>query len=139
MIVLDTNVVSEVFREQPDPGVLWWLDSLTGSVAITAVTAAELLAGVRQMPAGRRQALLQADISATIDTYRSDGAVLPFDVDCAREYAEVRAQRRELGLATATADAQIAAICRAHGATLATRNAKDFVETGIALINPWLE
>lgn len=137
MIVLDTNVVSELFRREPNEGVVSWLESLDGDVAITAVTLAELLAGVRRLPEGRRKSELESAVTAAVEPYRDGRAVLPFDDSCTDAYAEVLFERERAGLPIATADAQIAAICRTHGAVCATRNMKDFTGTGIELINPW--
>ncbi|MEE4022690.1 type II toxin-antitoxin system VapC family toxin [Gordonia sp. PKS22-38] len=139
MIVLDTNVVSEVLRSRPDPQVASWLESLTGDVAITAVTLAELLAGVRRLPAGRRSRALAARIDAAIEPYLSDRSVLAFDHVAAAQYADVLAARESAGLPIAMADAQIAAICRARNATCATRNTKDFAHTGIDVVDPWTD
>ncbi|QKT06689.1 type II toxin-antitoxin system VapC family toxin [Gordonia sp. X0973] len=137
MIVLDTNVISEVLRKRPDPSVLAWMESLTGEVAITAMTAAELLAGVRRLPAGKRRAALGSMIETVLRTYRDGGVVLPFDEGAAAEYAEVLFLRERVGLPITTADAQIAAICRSKHAVCATRNVRDFAKTGIELVDPW--
>lgn len=137
MIVLDTNVISEVFRPAPEARVLAWLESLTGEVAITAVTLAELLAGVRRLPESRRRSSLASAIDAAVEPYRKTRAILPFDDSAAEQYAHVVAARQRTGHPIHTADAQIAAICRAHAAACATRNAKDFIDTGIDLIDPW--
>ncbi|GAA4224669.1 type II toxin-antitoxin system VapC family toxin [Actinomadura meridiana] len=139
MIVLDTNVISEVFRPHPDARVVAWLESLTGDVAITAVTLAELLAGMRRLPAGRRKAALVTSIDAALRPYRETRAVLAFDDDAADHYADVLAARERAGLPISTADAQIAAICRARGAACATRNTKDFAWTGVELVDPWAD
>jgi predicted nucleic acid-binding protein len=137
VIVLDTNVISEIFRSQPDPSVVAWLESLTGDVAITAMTLAELLAGVRRLPDGRRKKALSERIEAAVEPYRDDRSVLAFDDAVAEQYADVLAARETAGLPISTADAQIAAICRAHNATCATRNIKDFAHTGVELVDPW--
>lgn len=137
VIVLDTNVISEIFRPQPDARVIAWLESLTGEVAITAVTLAELLAGIRQLPEGRRSTDLAARVDAAVEPYRGDGAVLPFDDAAADEYAAILVEREADGRPISTADAQIAAICRAHHACCATRNLRDFEHTGVDLIDPW--
>lgn len=137
MIVLDTNVISELFRRAPDERVVVWLESLDDEVAITAVTLAELFAGLRRLPEGRRKAELEAEVSAAVEPYRGGHAVLPFDEDCADAYAEILLERERAGLPIATADAQIAAICRTRGAACATRNTRDFAHTGIALNDPW--
>ncbi|OYO03176.1 VapC toxin family PIN domain ribonuclease [Enemella evansiae] len=137
MIILDTNVVSEVLKPQPDARVVAWLESLTADVAITAVTLAELLAGLRRLPDGKCRADLAAAVETAIRPYRDTRAIIPFDVLAAPRYAEILAARERGGLPISTGDAQIAAICRAHDATCATRNTKDFVHTGIALVDPW--
>ena len=137
MIVLDTNVISEIFRPHPNPRVVEWLESLEGDVAITAITLAELLAGVRRLPDGRRKTALRTGIEAALRPYRESGAVLVFDEEAAEQYADVLLWRERAGLPISTADAQIAAICRAHRALCATRNAKDFAGTGIELVDPW--
>ena len=137
MIVLDTNVISEIFRPQPAPQVVVWLESLTGDVAITTVTLAELLAGVRRLPDGRRRSVLSARIDAALQPYRETRSILAFDDEAADHYAEVFVAREKTGMPISMADAQIAAICRTHRASCATRNTKDFADTGIARINPW--
>lgn len=137
MIVLDTNVVSEIFRPRPEPRVLEWLEALTDDVAIAAVTLAELLAGVRRLPTGQRQRDLGVAIDRAIRPYRDTRSVLAFDDAAAAEYAEVLVEREHAGRLISMADAQIAAICRLHGATCATRNRKDLVRTGVRVINPW--
>lgn len=137
MIVLDTNVISEIFRSSPEPRVVEWLVSLTGDVAITSVTLAELLAGVRRLPEGRRKDALARGIEEAVVPYRGSRSVLAFDADAAERYAEVLAAREAAGAPVSTVDAQIAAICLAHGATCATRNVKDFQHTGVELVDPW--
>lgn len=138
VIVLDTNVLSEVFRPSPDARVVAWLEQLTGEVAITSITLAELLAGVRRLPDGRRKSSLSEGISAALEPYRHSKAVLPFDDTAADHYAEILAARWQAGRPISMADAQIAAICRAHGAACATRNVNDFDDTGVDLIDPWV-
>lgn len=137
MIVLDTNVVSEIFRPEPEARVVTWLEDLTGEVAIAAVTLAELLAGVRRFPDGQRRTALEEQVRQAVEPYRATRAILPFDAEAAQEYADVLAARERAGRPIHTADAQIAAICRAHGATCATRNVRDFDGTGVDVVNPW--
>ncbi|MDJ1370484.1 type II toxin-antitoxin system VapC family toxin [Gulosibacter molinativorax] len=137
MIILDTNVVSELFRSQPNATVIGWLESLTDDVAITTITLAELLAGVHQLPEGRRRTELMSAIEGAIEPYRHTKSLLAFDEDAARAYADVVTRRNSIGRPISMADAQIAAICRVHGAVCATRNVKDFLETGIELFDPW--
>lgn len=137
MIVLDTNVISELVRKAPHPGVVRWLDSLDSSdVMLTAVTAAELLYGVERLPDGRRRRGLRRKVDGLLTEEFGD-RVLPFDALAAAHYADIVAGRERSGLQISTADGQIAAICRTWNAGLATRNTNDFVETGIELVNPW--
>lgn len=137
MIILDTNVISELTRAVPEPRVVSWLDSLPAEeTAITAITAAELRYGVRRLPAGRRKNELSEAVRALI-TADFHGRVEPFDVLAADQYADVVAERERIGRPISTSDAQIAAICRVLAATLATRNTSDFTNTGVDLVNPW--
>ena len=137
MIILDTNVISELARQIPDSGVLAWLDSQEiAEVATTAVTAAELRYGVARLPDGHRKRELAVVIREVLteDFY---GRVLPFDERASVRYADVVTGRERIGRPIGVANAQIAAICRDSDATLATRNTADFEETGIELIDPW--
>jgi hypothetical protein len=137
VIVLDTNVISELARQIPDPGVLSWLDSLEVSeVATTAITAAELRYGVARLPDGHRKRELTVIIRGILaeDFY---GRVLPFDERASVRYADMVTGREQIGRPIGVADAQIAAICSDLGAILAARNTAGFEETGIELINPW--
>jgi toxin FitB len=137
VIVVDTNVLSELARQVPDPGVLSWLDSLEISeVATTAVTAAELRYGVARLPDGHRERELTVVIRGIL-AEDFHGRVLPFDERASVRYADIITGRERIGRPIGVADAQIAAICRDLGAILATRNTADFEETGIELINPW--
>ena len=139
MIILDTNVLSELTRQVPDATVLAWVDAQpTAELATTAISAAELLYGVARLPAGRRKAELEDAVRALVREDFQD-RVEPFDVNAADKYAAVVSEREQIGRPIAAADAQVAAICRAHAAALATRNTKDFEHTGIRLINPWQE
>ena len=137
MIVLDTNVISELARQAPDPGALSWLDSLEVSdVATTAVTAAELRYGVARLPDGHRKRELTVVIRGIL-TEDFHGRVLPFDERASVRYADIVAARQRIGRSIGVADAQVAAICRDLDGILATRNTADFEETGIELIDPW--
>ncbi len=136
-MVLDTNVVSELMRAAPEPAVLKWLDVQTPSeLWLTAVVAAELTYGVSRLPEGARKQQLAHNVAAMLEQDFS-GQVLAFDLAAASIYAELVAQRDRAGRPIAMADAQIAAICLAHGASLATRNEKDFEGLGLVIINPW--
>ncbi len=138
MIILDTNVVSELTRQRPDVGVLTWLDSLSPiEVATTAVTAAELRYGVARLRHGHRKAALESAVHGLLeDDLR--GRVEPFDHAAAIHYGVVVSDREKVGRPISVSDAQIAAICLRLGAPLATRNIKDFELTGLKLVNPWL-
>ncbi|WP_455289038.1 PIN domain-containing protein [Cupriavidus necator] len=139
MIVLDTNVISELIRAQADSSVIDWLDRQeSASFAITTVTVAELLYGIARLPDGRRKAGLQEAALQMLDEEFAD-RVLPFDEDAAVHYAALVSLRNRAARPISMADAQIAAICRHHAATLATRNSKDFEGAGLILANPWLD
>lgn len=137
MIVLDTNVLSELIKQAPDQRVMRWIDSLdTASVFTTAVTAAEMLYGVARLPDGRRRQQLSDAVHGLLedDLY---GHIEPFDERAATHYAELVSARDRAGRPIGVSDGQIAAICRNLGATLATRNVSDFEGTGIDLVDPW--
>lgn len=139
MIVLDTNVVSELMRPSPDPAVEnWVINRPAGRLFFSAVGEAELRYGVAIMPAGRRRDALASEIEAML---REDfaGRVLPFDSDAARAYAEIAASRRASGRAASQADSQMAAIARSRGMALATRNVRDFEDMGLDILNPWTD
>lgn len=136
MILLDTNVISELMRAEPARIVLDWFGQHDAAdLFISAVTEAELRTGVAILPEGQRRDRLQLALDAMIDQ-DFQTRVLPFD-SAAKAYAEIAAQRRAAGRPIAEADCQIAAIARANGAPVATRNVKDFDGCGIRLINPW--
>jgi predicted nucleic acid-binding protein len=136
MIVLDTNVVSELMKESPDAAVWHWLSSNLGEdMYTTAITAAEIHNGVERMPTGRRRKQVReaaAEVFALVED-----EVLSFTAEAAMAYPVVMADRRRAGLPIAPLDAQIAAICLVEEAALATRNTEDFARTGVELINPW--
>ncbi|MYG40536.1 MAG: type II toxin-antitoxin system VapC family toxin [Nitrospira sp. SB0677_bin_15] len=137
MVVLDTTVVSELMRLSSDPAVeAWTAGHPAASLFFSAVGEAELRYGVAIMPAGRRRDRLAAEIEAMLrDDF--EGRVLPFDSDAARFYAQIAASRRAAGRSVSQTDCQIAAIARAHGMAVATRNVRDFVDAGIDVIDPW--
>lgn len=136
MLVLDTNVVSEFMRPAMVSSVDRWLKTADRSeMFLTAITVAEVLYGIARMPDGRRKREAAAVIHEIL-TELAD-RVIAFDVDSAVHYADIVSQREFMGRPISAADGQIAAICRQHGATLATRNTKDFLHTGVTLIDPW--
>lgn len=137
MIVLDTNVISELMRSAPDDRVVTWVDQYPArDVFITAVTAAELQYGVTRLPDGRRKAVLEIRVAELLaEDFESQ--ILSFGVNAAAHYAQIVASREHEGRPISMADAQIAAICRHHKAELATRNIKDFADTGVPVHDPW--
>jgi toxin FitB len=135
MIVADTNVVSELMRPSPAPGVLEWVSSAGAELRTTAITVAEIRYGLERLAGGRRKDRLWAAADEVFTVF-SD-YVLPFDAESAVHYALIVSHCDDIGRPVEGFDAQIAAICRARGATLATRNVKDFRETGVDLIDPW--
>ena len=137
MILLDTNVISELMRPQPEPRVLAWADGLDPEeVAITAMNEAEILHGLARLPDGRRKQALQQSWDVLMAELFI-GRVWPFTSEAAHWYADLLCHRERLARPMATADAVIAAIALAQGVPLATRNVADFADLGLALINPW--
>ncbi len=137
MIVLDTNVISEIMRPAPDQGVAAWLaaqDPL--DLATTSITLAEIQRGIVKLPKGKRRSGLEERFSAFVEEAFS-GRLLVFDKDAAYVCGDVSAEREERGLHADIVDMMIAAIVKTVGATLATRNTSDFDACGIPLINPW--
>lgn len=137
-ILLDTNVVSELMRPQPEQVVMDWFAGRSGDVFyVSAITQAEIMLGISLLPAGKRREALAA---AAEGMFAQDfaGRCLPFDARGVDYYAAIVSGRRRAGQAITTEDAMIAAIALAHGYPLATRNIKDFLYIdGLALYNPW--
>jgi predicted nucleic acid-binding protein len=138
MILLDTNVLSEIMQLRPEPAVLAWIDSQEADGLWTcSIVVAEVLSGLDLMPSGKRQTQLREKAEFMFSTLFAD-RIFPLDEAAARVYGAVLKTRRSLGRPIDEMDALIAATALVHGATLATRNISDFESTGIALINPWL-
>ncbi len=136
MLILDTNVASELMRPRRDLGVDRWMAGQDpASRCITTITVAEVEYGVRRVPDGRRKDALADGLATLFAAFT--GQIIDFDRESAGAYARVRVERESRGRPISVLDAQIAAICRVHGATLATRNVKDFDGLGLSLVNPW--
>ena len=137
MILLDTNVVSEPLRPAPDARVVAWIDAQpVETLFLSAITVAELRAGMALLPAGTRRAGLHDSLETRLLPLFA-GRVLPFDLGCSPAYAELMAKARAAGLAIASADGYIAAIAAANGLAVATRDTSPFEAAGVAVINPW--
>ncbi len=137
MIVLDTNVLSEPLRPRPSDAVMTWSASVVNEhVCTTAVTVGELMYGVAKLPEGKRKARLSSGVRAALAALGDEG-VLPYDKTAAALLGDVIVERERIGRPIHHADAQIAAICRATGAALATRNTADFDGLGLTLLDPW--
>ena len=139
MIVLDTNVVSELMRVEPAAVVVDWVDRQPASdVYLTAVTLAELLYGIARLPDGRRKTTLAELLDAMV-AEDFEHRVVAFDETAAAHYADIVVRRERGGRPISAADAQIAAICRSHDGVIATRNTSDFTDTGIPIVDPWTD
>src|SRR5579875_629499 len=136
MIVLDTNVVSEAMKPEPNPAVLAWLnDQAAETLYISSVTLAELLFGIQALPQGRRRNLLDSALNDLLELFK--GRVRPFDTDAARHYAELALSARKGGRGFPTPDGYIAAIAASRGFAVASRDTAPFEAAGVAVINPW--
>ncbi len=137
MIVIDTNVISELWKIAPNPNVLAWIDAqAVETLYLTAITVAELRYGLATMHAGKRRTIYQERLEhEVLPTFA--GRVLPFDLEAAQAYADLMAMAKAEGQAIAAADGFIAAIAVANGFAVATRDTGPFEAAGTAVINPW--
>ena len=136
MIVLDTNVVSEAMEAAPNPAVLAWLDEQAAeTLYLSSVTLAELLFGIGVLPAGRRKEALTQMLDGLLALF--EDRVLAFDTAAARRYADLAVTARAAGKGFPTPDGYIAAIAKARGFTVATRDVAPFKAVGLNVINPW--
>ena len=136
MIVLDTNIVSEAMKPEPDAAVHDWLDEQAAETLwLSSVTVAELLFGIGALPDGQRKQKLATTLDGVLAIF--DGRILPFDTNAARHYADIAVAARKVGKGFPTPDGYIAAIATAHGFAVATRDASAFDAAGVPVINPW--
>ncbi|HUD41601.1 MAG TPA: type II toxin-antitoxin system VapC family toxin [Dokdonella sp.] len=136
MIVLDTNVVSEAMKPEPDAAVRDWLDEqVAETLYISSVTVAELLFGVGALPDGRRKQMLATTLDGVLTLF--ENRILAFDTDAARHYAGLAVAARKAGKGFPTPDGYIAAIATAHGFVVATRDASAFNAAGVPVLTPW--
>jgi toxin FitB len=137
VIVLDTNVISEVMRASPSTQVLRWMADQRGTgLFTTAIAQAEILYGIQLLPEGKRRVALEAAAAAMFEEDFA-GRILPFDSDAAQVFPGIAIARRERGRSVSQFDAQIAAIARSRRAAIATRNVADFEDCGLEVLNPW--
>lgn len=133
MILIDTNVISELWRVAPDPNVLAWIDAqAVETLYLSAVTVAELRFGLATMSGGKRRTIYQDRLEGEVLPAFTD-RVLPFDLDASQAYADLMAQARVIG----KADGYIAATAAARGFMVATRDTSPFEAAGLNIINPW--
>ncbi len=138
MIIVDTNVISELMRTAPAKQVEQWLSEQDGaSIYITAITEAELRFGVAILPTGKRQTYLANLVESILEEDFHD-RILPFDRKAAIAFASIAAERRSVGRPVSQCDGQIAAIARSLSASVATRNVADYEGCGVEILNPWL-
>jgi toxin FitB len=137
MFLLDTNVISEAVRLEPDLNVIRWLDSLSpAQMFLSAIVKAALLSGVEQMPSGKRRDTLARSLGGFFSLIVTQNRI-GFGTEESEQYGRIFAKRKSLGTPIDEMDALIAASASVRGLGLATRNIKDFENCGIALINPW--
>ncbi|WP_416637307.1 type II toxin-antitoxin system VapC family toxin [Pseudomonas sp. OHS18] len=139
MILLDTNVLSELMRAKPAPEVVAWIDQQpAGQLYISAITVAEILYGIARLPDGKRKTSF-ADLARLMFDEDFAGRILPFDTEAASRYASLAAASEAQGRVADMADAQIAAIAALYDAPVATRNVRHFDHLGVSVINPWVD
>ncbi|MEM8987183.1 MAG: type II toxin-antitoxin system VapC family toxin [Pseudomonadota bacterium] len=137
MILVDTNVVSELAQPKPHPLVVDWYRANRSYIGLPTIVVTELYYGVFRMNAGKRQTQLQSFYDQMLDFHRD--TLIPFDMSAAFACAEITVVCDKSGRPIDAMDAQIAAIAKVHKSQLATRNMSDFEVTGIKLINPWTD
>jgi toxin FitB len=136
MILLDTNVVSEAMKPEPEPAVRAWLDEQAAeTLYLSSVTIAELMFGIGALPKGKRKDKLTVALDGVLELFAE--RILPFDTRAARRYAELAVRARAAGKGFPTPDGYIAAIAAAHDFEVASRDPSAFAAAGLAVIDPW--
>jgi predicted nucleic acid-binding protein len=137
MIVLDTNVISELWKIEPDSNVLAWIDAqMIETLYLSTITIAELRFGLASMPDGKRRGIYQDRLEREV-LPAFTGRILSFDLDASQAYAQLMARAKQAGKSIGKADGYIAATAAARGLTVATRDTSPFEAAGINVINPW--
>lgn len=136
MIILDTNVVSEAMKPEPNPSVRAWLnDQAVETLYLSSVTLAELLFGIAALPKGKRKEMLEQALNGLMSLFRD--RVLPFDIEAARHYAELAVLAKDGGRGFPTPDGYIAAIATSRGFSVASRDTAPYDAARVPVINPW--
>jgi len=135
LILLDTNVLSELVKPRPDPRVVTWTRHVAGALAIPTIAVAEMAFGIEKLVGGKRREDLLAGLRRLVTEFAD--RLFDFNVDAAWAYGRILANARKKGRPMSVPDAAIAAIAAANGCALATRNVDDFATAGVQLINPW--
>lgn len=137
MILIDTNVISELWKTEPNPDVLAWIDAQTvETLYLSVITVAELRFGLATMPEGKRRTIYQERLEKEVlPTFA--GRMLPFDLDASQAYADLMARAKTEGKAIGKADGYIAATAAACGLMVATRDISPFEAAGLKIVNPW--
>lgn len=138
MIIIDTNVVSEAMKPEPNLSVQAWLnDQIVETLYLSTITLAELLFGIAALPAGKRKEMLEQALNGLLDLFRD--RMLPFDIDVARHYAELAVMAKHDGRGFPTPDGYIAAIAASRKFTVASPDVAPYEAAGVPVINPWKE
>ena len=137
MIILDTNVISELMRENPDVRVKQWISQQKAiHLGLTTITIAEIQRGLMRLPTGQRRTNLERNFNRFL-TAAFAGRIFSFDKDAANIYGQICAEREHAGLHVDAVDLMIASIAKSENAKIATRNIKDFINCTVELVNPW--
>lgn len=136
MIVLDTNVISEAMKPAPHPAVRAWLDKQPAeTLYLTTITLAEMLFGIRTLPAGQRKENLTVALDGLITLFK--GRILTFDLEAAKHYANLAATAKSAGRGFPTPDGYIAAIAASRKYLVASRDTAPYLAASVSVLNPW--